>query len=145
MVEPMAQETDDEMEEILQEAIEKFDCVAGTLHWAEGDHLHLVAHEGMPDSVLENIQAVPVGKGMAGLAADRREPIQVSNLQTDDSGVAEPRARDTGMEGSVAAPVITPDGTLKGAIGVAKPEAYEFTSEECDQLMAMGEQVAHRL
>jgi L-methionine (R)-S-oxide reductase len=138
-------EIDDEIEEILQEAIEEFDCVAGTLHRAEGDHLHLVAHEGMPDSVLENIQAVPVGKGMAGLAADRREPIQVSNLQTDDSGVSEPRARDTGMEGSVAAPVITPDGTLTGAIGVAKPEAYEFTSEECDQLMAMGEQVAHRL
>jgi L-methionine (R)-S-oxide reductase len=138
-------ETDDAMDEILRETIEEFDCVAGTLHRADGDHLHLVAHEGMPDSVLENIETIRVGKGMAGLAADRREPVQVSNLQTDDSGVAEPRARDTGMEGSVAAPVIAPDGTLKGAIGVAKPEAYEFTPTECDRLMALGEQVADRL
>lgn len=137
--------TDNNIEDILQKAIGEFDCVAGTLHRAEGDHLHLVAHEGMPDSVLEHIETIPIGKGMAGLAADRREPVQVSNLQTDDSGVAEPRARDTGMEGSVAAPVIAPDGTLTGAIGVAKPKAYEFTPAECDRLMVMGEQVADRL
>ena len=82
---------------------------------------------------------------MAGLAAARREPIQVSNLQTDDSGVAKPRARDTGMEGSVAAPLIDSDGTLEGAIGVAKPDAYEFSEAECEQLMTMGERFADRL
>ena len=138
-------ETDDEMATILRETIEAFDCVAGTLHRAEGDHLHLVTHVRMPDSVLEHIETIPIGKGMAGLAADRREPVQVSNLQTDDTGVAEPRARDTGMEGSVAAPVIASDGTLKGAIGVAKPDAYEFSTAECDRLMATGERFADRL
>lgn len=141
----MTSETDSEMTAALREAIEEFGCISGTLHRAENGYLHLVAHEGMPDSVLERIETIPVGKGMAGLAADRREPVQVSNLQTDDSGVAKPRARDTGMEGSVAAPVIASDGTLKGAIGVAKPEAYEFSSAECEKLMTMSERFADRL
>ncbi|HET7324213.1 MAG TPA: GAF domain-containing protein [Halococcus sp.] len=130
---------------MLHEFLEEFDCVSGTLHRADGEYLKLVAHEGIPESVLANIETVPVGKGMAGLAAERREPVQVSNLQTDDSGVAEPRARDTGMEGSIAVPVIGPDDTLAGVIGVAKPEAYEFSSAEREQLLTAGEQVAHRL
>ena len=141
----MTSDTDDEMTALLRETIEAFDCVSGTLHRADGEHLHLVAQVGMPDSVRERIETIPIGKGMAGLAADRREPVQVSNLQTDDSGVAKPRARDTGMEGSVAAPVIAADGTLEGAIGVAKPDAYEFSDEECAELMAMGKRFADRL
>jgi L-methionine (R)-S-oxide reductase len=135
----------DDPDRILREAIEAFDCVAGTLHRADGDRLHLVASEGMPDSVLDPIQTIPFGKGMAGAAAERREPIQLSNLQTDDSGVAEPSARDTGMEGSLVAPVIDSNGDIKGAIGVAKPEAYEFSEEEQDELMSMGESFADRL
>lgn len=135
----------DDPESILRETIDAFDCVAGTLHRADGDRLHLVASQGMPDSIIEPIQTIPVGKGMAGAAAERREPIQLSNLQTDDSGVAEPSARDTGMEGSLVAPVIDAEGTLKGAIGVAKPEAYEFSAAEQDELMDMGESFADRL
>ena len=99
----------------------------------------------MPDSVLDPIQTIPFGKGMAGAAAERREPIQLSNLQTDDSGVAEPSARDTGMEGSLVAPVIDSNGDIKGAIGVAKPEAHEFSEAEQDDLMSMGESFADRL
>lgn len=141
----MGSDTEGETAALLEEAIEAFDCVSGTLHRIEDERLHLVAQVGMPESVLERIETIPLGKGMAGLAAARREPIQVSNLQTDDSGVAKPRARDTGMEGSVAAPLIDSDGTLEGAIGVAKPDAYEFSEAECEQLMTMGERFADRL
>jgi len=140
----MTTDTDDELERTLREFIEEFDCVAGTLHRADGERLHLAASEGMPDSVLENIETIPFGKGMAGRAAERREPVEVSNLQTDDSGVAEPRARETGMEGSIAAPVIGPDDTVTGVIGVAKPETYEFTDDEREELLAAGERVADR-
>lgn len=141
----MVAANDDEANEILHEFIDEFDCVSGTLHRAEDGRLKLVAYEGMPDSVLENIETIPIGKGMAGTAAERREPVQVSNLQTDDSGVVESRARDTGMEGSITVPLIESDGTLNGTVGIAKPEPYEFTSAECDQLLTAGEQVAHRL
>ena len=122
----------------LQEIIDEFDCVAGTLHRAEDDGLALVADVGIPEPVLERIQLVPIGKGMAGLAAERREPVQVCNLQTDDSGVAEEGARATGMEGSIAAPIVGPDDELAGVIGIAKPDAYEFSDEECEAIVQAG-------
>ena len=136
---------DEALEALLRDVLEEFDCASGTLHRAEGDELKLVAHEGIPDPVLAEIETIPIGKGMAGLAAERREPVQVCNLQTDDSGVAEPGARETMMEGAIAAPIVRSDGTLEGVIGIAKPEPYEFTPTECDQLMSAGEQIVHRL
>lgn len=130
---------------LLQEVIEEFDCTSGTLHRLEDRELTLVAHEGIPEPVLDRVETVPIGKGMAGLAAERKEPIQVCNLQTDDSGVAEPDARKTGMEGSIAAPIIGPDETLAGTIGIAKPEPYEFTPAERDQLLQEGTRIADRI
>lgn len=136
-------ETDEDIEAFLHSTIQKYDCTSGTLHQKEDDRLKLIAHEGIPKSVLDRIETIPIGKGMAGLAAKRREPVQVCNLQTDSSGIAKPRARDTGMEGSIAIPIIEANNTLKGTLGVAKPEPYEFTSAECDQLMSTAKEIAH--
>jgi putative methionine-R-sulfoxide reductase with GAF domain len=130
---------------LLCDILEQFDCTSGTLHRAEEGGLTLVAHEGIPESVLDKIETVPIGKGMAGIAAERREPVQVCNLQTDNSGVAEAGARETMMEGSIAAPIIGSDGTLKGVIGIAKPEPYEFTPAERNQLKRAGKRITHRL
>lgn len=136
---------DDALVALLRDVIEEFDCTSGTVHRAEGDELKLVAHEGIPESVLSRIETVPIGKGMAGLAAERREPVQVCNLQTGDSVVAEPGARETMMEGAIAAPILGSDGTLEGTIGIAKPEPYEFTPTERDRLMSAGAQIVRRL
>ncbi|MEQ1631034.1 MAG: GAF domain-containing protein, partial [Planctomycetota bacterium] len=84
------------------------------------------------------------GKGMAGIAAERREPVQVCNLQTDASGVVREGAKLTRMEGSLAAPML--DGErLCGVLGVAKPVAYEFTDEQTAALMAVGRALAKHL
>lgn len=136
---------DEALAALLRDVLEEFDCVSGTLHRAAGNELTLVAHEGIPTPVLAEIETVPIGKGMAGLAAERQEPVQVCNLQTDDSGVAEPGARETMMEGAIAAPIIGPDDTLEGVIGIAKPEPYEFTPAERDQLLRSGTRIAHQL
>lgn len=132
---------DEETTDVLQNIIEEFDCTSGTLHRAEENGLQLVASVGIPDSVLPRIETIPIGKGMAGLAAERMEPVDVCNLQTDDSGVAEDGARATGMEGSLAAPIIGEDDTLEGTIGVAKPKQYEFSPEERTRLMRLGKRV----
>ena len=129
---------------VLREIVESFDCTSGTLHRRDGDELTLVASVDIPESVLSRIERIPIGKGMAGLAAERMEPVDVCNLQTDDSGVAEEGARATGMEGSLAAPIVGADGTLDGTIGVAKPERYEFSSEERERLMDVGKRVLSR-
>ena len=141
----MTQGDDEALVALLRDVLEEFDCTSGTLHRVEGSKLRLVAQEGIPDAVLAKIETVPVGKGMAGLAAERREPVQVCYLQTDDSGVAEPNARATMMEGAIAAPIIGSEGTLEGTIGIAKPEPYEFASAERDRLMRIGTQIARRL
>ncbi|RDI69520.1 GAF domain-containing protein [Halopelagius longus] len=136
---------DEDLAALLHDIIEEFGCTSGTLHRAEGNELTLVAHEGIPEPVLAKIETVPMGKGMAGLAAERREPIQVCNLQTDDTGVAEPGARETMMEGAIAAPIIGSDDALEGVIGIAKPEPYEFTSTERDRLLRAGTRIEQRL
>ncbi|HEY4284129.1 MAG TPA: GAF domain-containing protein [Chthoniobacterales bacterium] len=128
---------------ILERLLKHFECSAGTVHLlATSGCLELAAQRGLPEFVVEKIKVIPVGKGMAGIAAERREAVQVCNLQTDTSGVVRPGARDTKMEGSVAAPMIRADGTLKGTLGVAKPVPYDFTPEECDLLMKIGSLIA---
>lgn len=124
---------------VLEIVVREFDCPAGTIHLSDdgSQFLELTAHIGIPDVVLEKVQRIPFGKGMAGLAAERRAPVQVCNLQTDDSDVFRPAAKDTKMAGSVAAPMITA-GAVRGVLGVAKPVPYEFTDAECELLLAAG-------
>jgi putative methionine-R-sulfoxide reductase with GAF domain len=87
------------------------------------------------------VQVIPIGKGMAGIAAMRREPVQVCNLQSDASGVVRPGAKLTQMEGSLAAPMLDGD-RLCGVFGIAKPVPYEFTPAEQQLLLAVGAAIA---
>ena len=88
--------------------------------------LALKASSGIPPHIVAIVQTVPIGKGIAGLAAERREPITICNLQTDTSGQARPAARTTGMEGSIAVPMLTADGELRGVLGIAKAAALRL-------------------
>jgi len=125
-------------EEVLTQLTTHFDCPVGTVHMMDADGmLHLRAQKGLPPPVLDKVQVIPVGKGMAGIAAERKEPVQVCNLQTDDSGVARPGAKLTQMEGSLAAPMLV-DGEVRGVLGIAKPSAYDFSADETDLLLAVG-------
>jgi len=124
---------------LLDRLLSHFDCQVGTIHRLDAATglLHLIAQRGVPEAILDRVRVIPVGKGMAGLAAERREAVQVCNLQTDMSGQAKPGARQTGMEGSIAAPMLV-DGVVRGTLGVAKPVVYEFTDAEKSLLMAIG-------
>lgn len=127
---------------LLERVTQHFDCPVGTLHLlAEDGLLHLAAQRGLPQPVLDKVQVIPIGKGMAGIAAQRREPVQVCNLQTDASGVVRPGAKLTQMEGSLAAPMLDGD-RLHGVLGVAKPVAYDFTAAEQQLLLAIGTTIA---
>jgi len=124
---------------VLDRVIAHFHCVVGTIHVLnpQSGMLKLVAQRGIPEAIMDRVRVIPIGKGMAGLAAERREPVQVCNLQTDESGAAKPGAKLTQMEGSISFPMIV-DGDLKGTMGVAKPVAYEFTKEEAELLLRIG-------
>lgn len=112
---------------------------SGSLHLLGDDGvLHLTAAQGIPDSVLAIVRLVPVGKGMAGLAVERKQPVGACNLQTDSTGDVRPGARATGMEGAVVVPVLREDGSAVGALGVANRAPRTFTDHETGLLLAIG-------
>lgn len=133
-------------ERLIDLLLRHFDCTVGTVHVLDGKDglLHLAAQRGLPPVLLDKVASIPIGKGMAGIAAERRQPVQVCNLQTDTSGVARPNAKLTRMEGSVAVPML--DGeALAGVLGVAKPVAYDFTLAETQLMLEVGARIARHL
>ena len=57
----------------LQSILAELKADSGTVHAIGADGaLHLRAAIGIPEPVLAIVKVVPVGKGMAGLAAERK-------------------------------------------------------------------------
>jgi putative methionine-R-sulfoxide reductase with GAF domain len=139
-------ETKVDWQQLLENIISCFDCTTGTIHFLDKNTsiLRIQAHQGIPTFLLPKISEIPIGKGMAGIAAERREPVEICNLQTDESGVARPAARETKVEGSIAVPMIM-NGVLYGTFGIAKPVPYDFTKEEISELTAIGTEMCRFL
>lgn len=130
----------------LDEVLRHFGGSVGTLHGldAASDSLVLLAERGLPPALRPKVERIPVGKGMAGLAAERRAPVQVCNLQTDPSGVARPSARETQVAGSITVPLLD-GGALRGTLGIAKTTPHEFSADETALLLACGAAIARAL
>lgn len=128
----------------LRAAINALSADSGTIHRMGPDGmLHLSALVGdYPPPVMEAIRRIPVGKGLAGLAAERREPVTVCNLQQDSSGQAKPGARTTGMEGAITVPCIDSAGALRGVLGIASREPRAFSPAEVEALLSLGRAIA---
>jgi L-methionine (R)-S-oxide reductase len=129
----------------LRCVVHAFGAETGTFHVLQDDGLlHLKAINGyFPPSVLAVIQQIPVGKGMAGLAVERAQPVDACNIQTDGSGDVRPGARATSMEGAIVVPVL--DGArVVGALGIANRSERTFSQEEKDALIAAGRALAAR-
>jgi GAF domain-containing protein len=128
---------------VLAASITHFGCQAGTVHLLRDGLLQLVAHQGIPPHIAQIAATVPIGKGIAGLAAERREPITICNLQTDTSGQARPAAKSTGLEGSLAVPMLVGD-ELRGVLGIAKATAHDWTADEQTLLLAIASRLAEQ-
>lgn len=130
------------LDSALRLAIGHFRAESGTIHVLGADGaLHLRAFgPGMPEPVLERIRFIPVGKGMAGLAVERREPVTACNLQTDRSGDVRPGARATGMQGAIVVPIFQGE-TVVGAFGIANSAERTFAPEEVEELLALGRMI----
>jgi putative methionine-R-sulfoxide reductase with GAF domain len=136
---------------VLAQVATAFACGTGTIHRTDPATglLRLIAHQGIPPQVLPmllpKIDSIPFGKGIAGCAAQRKDAVQLCNLQEDLGGVAKPDARKTNVQGALAVPILAADGQVLGVLGVGKLSPYDFSDEEIADLKACAALVASRL
>ncbi len=129
----------------LAGTLAEFACQTGTLHRTlpDGQSLALVCQIGVPDMLLDKISLIPFGKGIAGAAAERREPVELCNLQQDLGGVAKPDARKTGVSGSLAVPVFSAGSRrVIGTLGIGMAEPHDFSDAEKFRLAEIAREFA---
>ncbi|MFM9000504.1 MAG: GAF domain-containing protein [Verrucomicrobiota bacterium] len=136
---------------VLDRVLAAFACVTGTIHRTDPATglLALIAHQGIPPQalpmLLPKIDNIPFGKGIAGCAAERKEAVQLCNLQQDLGGVAKPDARQTNVQGALAVPVLAADGRVLGVLGIGKMHPYDFSDAEIADLNKVAELLAKKM
>src|SRR3954454_6081179 len=103
----------------LQSFLAKYNGAAGTVHFFENGGVRLASAINIPPPVQQIVAWVPNGKGMAGLALQRCEPVQTCNLQEDRSGNVKPGAKAVNAQAAVALPVQDSSGYVLGVVGIA--------------------------
>ena len=131
----------------LTDILRRFDCQTGTLHALDPatQRLRLLAQHGVPEFLLDKIDHIPMGKGIAGCAAERADAVQMCNLQTDTSGVARPDAKQTQVEGALAVPIFDSHQKVVGVLGIGKMQPYEFSDAEVAALREIANSLAPTL
>ncbi len=130
-----------ELEQWLRSYIARNGGVAGTVHLRGAEQLELRAAVNIPPKVAEIVRAIPRGKGMAGLAWERDEPVHTCNLKTDVTGDVRPGARAVDANAAVAIPIHDPAGQIRGVVGIAYMGERDITEQELDGLRAPAEQL----
>ena len=136
---------------VLVQVLNNFECVTGTLHRTDANTglLMLLTQHGIPPHVLPmlmpKIDNIPFGKGIAGCAAQRKEAVQLCNLQEDLGGVAKPDAQKTNVQGALAVPIVGANGKVIGVLGIGKMQPYDFTPAEIADLNAVAALISARL
>ena len=77
----------------LEDFLAQHGATSGTIHLFQDGGLRLAAAVNIPPPVQQVVAWVPRGKGMAGLALERREPILTCNLKEDQTGNVKPGAK----------------------------------------------------
>jgi signal transduction protein with GAF and PtsI domain len=131
------------IDQALRQILTEFNAQIGTIHVLEPDGmLHMRAHTpGIPEPVLAASRVIPIGKGIAGLAVERKAAVNMCNLQTDKTGDARPGAKATGAMGSLCVPMMDGERAV-GALGIASMGERQFTKDEEDRLFAYGRELA---
>jgi hypothetical protein len=130
-----------DLEAWLRSYVQKNGGVAGTVHLRGSEQLELKASVNIPPKVVEIVRGIPIGKGMAGLAWERDQPVHTCNLKDDASGDVRPGAKAVDANAAVAIPIHDARGQVRGVVGIAYMGEREIDQLE---LRSLGEQ-AERL
>jgi hypothetical protein len=116
----------------LQQFLSAHGGVAGTVHVLDGEALTLAAAVNIPPPVAEKTRTIPKGKGMAGLAWERRLAVSTCNLKTDQTGDVQPGARAVDAQAAVAIPVFDAAGGVRAVVGIAFMGDRTFSAAELE-------------
>lgn len=114
----------------LEQYVRDCGAVAGTVHLRENDGLRLVAAVNIPGKVQQVVEWVPSGKGMAGQALVRGEPIFACNLKDDSSGAVRPGAKAVDARAAIALPVRDEADAIVAVVGIAFTQERPFSSAD---------------
>jgi hypothetical protein len=131
--------TETNLEQWLRLYVQRNGGVAGTLHLLGSELLELEAAVNIPPKVIEVVRTIPKGKGMAGLAWERDEPVHTCNLKTDATGDVRPGAKAVDANAAVAIPIHDGSGTLRGVVGIAYLGERDITEQELASLRTQAE------
>ena len=121
----------------LESLIAQLDAFAGTVHVQRGDDLYLTAAHNIPPPVIAIVAHVPHGKGMAGVAQVKKQPVQTCNLQTDETGNIKPGAKAVDAQAAIALPVLDETGEVRAVVGIAWSKEGEIGQTEERDLMKL--------
>lgn len=130
---------DSELEQWLRAFVQRNGGVAGTVHLRGSGDLALRAAVNIPPKVVEVVRAIPKGKGMAGLAWERNEPVHTCNLKSDTSGDVRPGAKAVDANAAVAIPIHDAAGGIRGVVGIAYMGERDITEAELADLRKQAE------
>src|ERR1043166_7600229 len=132
---------DEAQQQWLESFIKQHDGIAGTVHVQRGEDLFLTAAHNIPPHVVQIVAYVPHGKGMAGVAQVKKQPVQTCNLQTDASGTIKPGAKAVDAQAAVALPVLTASGDVRAVVGVAWRREGEIAADQEQAMMQRAAQL----
>lgn len=121
----------------LVSLVEQLGGSAGTVHVQRDEDLYLTAAHNIPPNVVAIVARVPRGKGMAGVAQVKKQPVQTCNLQTDDTGNIKPGAKAVNAQAAIALPVLNEAGTVRAVVGIAWSNEAEIGAAEQQTMMEM--------
>ena len=133
------------IQKALDDAIAHLKADSGTIHLKDPDRMVLLlsASRNIPQQVLDIVKEVPWGKGMAGAAVEKLQPVSVCNIQTTTSSDVRPGARGAGMQGAIVVPMML-RGQAVGAFGVGCLGDREFNAEETAWLLDFAARLAEQ-
>ena len=124
-------------QEWLESFVAEHGGIAGTVHVQRGEDLYLTAAHNIPPPVVAIVAHVAHGKGMAGAAQLKREPVQTCNLKTDETGNIKPGAKAVDAQAAIALPVLDREGAVRAVVGIAWSKEGEIAPDEEQSMMRL--------
>jgi GAF domain-containing protein/anti-sigma regulatory factor (Ser/Thr protein kinase) len=130
----------DVMEQLLTRVREVLGTDTAAVYRLDDLEQTLVAHaaQGLEGDVERGIR-VPIGRGFAGLVAERRAPVRSAEIR--DLELVSPLMREKGIISLLGVPLIVEDRLL-GVLHVGSRDEREFTNDDIGLLQLAAERLA---